>query len=124
MEAHLHGVSTRKVNDPVRALGADTGISKSEVSPICADLDAEVAAFRDRSLVATAFPCVFLDATSCQARVDRRVGAPVGGVPPRGGPRRPRGGPGLPAAAWAGGGVLARLPPPPRARGPGGGPRG
>jgi transposase-like protein len=29
MEAHLHGVSTRKVDDLVRALGADTGISKS-----------------------------------------------------------------------------------------------
>ncbi len=44
MEAYLHGVSTRKVDDLVRALGADTGISKSEVSRICADLDAEVAA--------------------------------------------------------------------------------
>ena len=32
MEACLHGVSTRKVDDPVQALGADTGISKSEVS--------------------------------------------------------------------------------------------
>jgi transposase-like protein len=32
MEAYLHGVSTRKVDDLVRALGADTGISKSEVS--------------------------------------------------------------------------------------------
>jgi putative transposase len=41
-------VSTRKVDDLVRALGADTGISTSEVSRICADLDAEVGAFRDR----------------------------------------------------------------------------
>jgi transposase-like protein len=32
MEAYLHGVSTRKVDDLVKALGADTGISKSEVS--------------------------------------------------------------------------------------------
>ena len=46
MEAYLHGVSTRKVDDLVRALGADTGISKSEVSRICKDLDAEVAASR------------------------------------------------------------------------------
>ena len=38
MEAYLHGVSTRKVDDLVK-LGADTGISKSEVSRICADLD-------------------------------------------------------------------------------------
>jgi putative transposase len=73
MEAYLHGVSTRKVDDLVRALGADTGISKSEVSRICADLDAEVAAFRDRSLAEQAFPYVFLDATYCKARVDRRV---------------------------------------------------
>jgi putative transposase len=73
MEAYLHGVSTRKVDDLVKALGADTGISKSEVSRICADLDAEVGAFRDRSLAGQAFPYVFLDATYCKARVDRRV---------------------------------------------------
>ena len=73
MEAYLHGVSTRKVDDLVRALGADTGISKSEVSRICADLDAEVAAFADRSLAEQAFPYVFLDATYCKARVNRRV---------------------------------------------------
>jgi hypothetical protein len=36
------GVNTRKVDDLVKALGAETGISKSEVSRICADLDAEV----------------------------------------------------------------------------------
>ncbi len=47
MEAYLHGVSTRKIDDLVKALGADTGISKSEVSRICQDLDGEVAAFRD-----------------------------------------------------------------------------
>jgi putative transposase len=73
MEAYLHGVSTRKVDDLVKALGADAGISKSEVSRICADLDAEVGAFRDRSLADQAFPYVFLDATYCKARVNRRV---------------------------------------------------
>jgi putative transposase len=73
MEAYLHGVSTRKVDDLVKALGADTGISKSEVSRICADLDQEVGAFRDRSLAEQAFPYVFLDATYCKARVNRRV---------------------------------------------------
>ncbi len=73
MEAYLHGVSTRKVDDLVRALGADSGISKSEVSRICADLDSEVAAFRDRPLTEIAFPYVFLDATYCKARVNRRV---------------------------------------------------
>jgi putative transposase len=73
MEAYLHGVSTRKVDDLVKALGADTGISKSEVSRICADLDIEVGAFRDRSLAEQSFPYVFLDATYCKARVNHRV---------------------------------------------------
>jgi hypothetical protein len=35
MEGHLHGVSTRQVDDPVKALSIDSGISKSEVSRIC-----------------------------------------------------------------------------------------
>ena len=73
MEAYLHGVSTRKVDDLVKALGADTGISKSEVSRICADLDHEVAAFRDRDLSGQEFPYVFLDATYCKSRVEHRV---------------------------------------------------
>ena len=73
MEAYLHGVSTRKVDDLVKALGADSGISKSEVSRICADLDEEVSAFRDRSLADVEFPYVFLDATYCKARINRRV---------------------------------------------------
>lgn len=73
MEAYLHGVSTRKVDDLVKALGADSGISKSEVSRICADLDAEVGSFTGRDLDAMDFPYVFLDATYCKARVNRRV---------------------------------------------------
>jgi putative transposase len=73
MEAYLHGTSTRKVDDLVKALGADSGISRSEVSRICADLDTEVAAFRDRSLAGQTFRYVFLDATYCKARVDHRV---------------------------------------------------
>lgn len=73
MEAYLHGVSTRKVDDLVKSLGADSGISKSEVSRICADLDAEVGAFRDRTLADSEYPYVFLDATYCKARVGHRV---------------------------------------------------
>ena len=73
MEAYLHGVSTRKVDDLVRALGADSGISKSEVSRICADLDGEVSAFRDRSLAGQSVPYVFVDATYFMAGVNRRV---------------------------------------------------
>jgi putative transposase len=73
MEAYVHGTSTRKVDDLVRALGVEAGISKSEVSRICAELDGEVAAFRSRSLTHTAFPYVFVDATYLKARVDGRV---------------------------------------------------
>jgi len=73
MEAYLHGVSTRKVDDLVKALGVDTGISKSEVSRICTELDGEVAAFRSRTLAHTSFPYVFVDATDLKARVDGRV---------------------------------------------------
>jgi len=73
MEAYLNGVSTRKVDDLVKALSADTGISKSEVSRICADLDLEVGVFTGRDLGATDFPYVFLDGTYCKARVNHRV---------------------------------------------------
>jgi putative transposase len=73
MEASVHGTSTRKVDDLVKALGVEAGISKSEVSRICGELDAEVAGFRSRPLSHTAFPYVFLDATYLKARVDGRV---------------------------------------------------
>ena len=69
MEAYVTGTSVRKVDNLVKALGADTGISKSEVSRICAELDEEVASFADRSLDEQTFPYVFLDATYCKARV-------------------------------------------------------
>jgi putative transposase len=73
MEAYVHGTSTRKVDDLVKALGVEAGLSKSEVSRICAELDGEVAAFRSRSLGHIGFPYVFLDATYLKARVAGRV---------------------------------------------------
>ncbi|HEY2562165.1 MAG TPA: IS256 family transposase [Acidimicrobiales bacterium] len=73
MEAYVHGVSTRKVDALVQALGADTGISKSEVSRICADMDGELEAFRSRDLGHVGFPYVFCDATYVKARVNGRV---------------------------------------------------
>jgi len=72
-EAYVHGVSTRKVDDLVAALGATAGISKSEVSRICAGLDAEMAAFRTRALGHVEFPYVFCDATYLKGRVDGQV---------------------------------------------------
>jgi transposase-like protein len=73
MEAYVHGVSTRKVDDLVRALGINAGISKSEVSRICEDLDTEMAAFRSRDLSAQEFAYVFLDATYLKGRVNHQV---------------------------------------------------
>jgi putative transposase len=67
MEAYVHGVSTRKVDDLVAALGIDTGVSKSQVSRICADLDRAVSEFRERRLDHIEFPYIFLDATYVKA---------------------------------------------------------
>jgi transposase-like protein len=72
MEAWVHGVSTRKVDDLVEALGASSGISKSEVSRICAELDRDLEAFRTRKLDGE-FPYLFADATYVKARVNGRV---------------------------------------------------
>jgi putative transposase len=71
-QAFVEGVSTRRVDDLVVAMGG-TRISKSEVSRICAQLDADVAAFRTRPLEEIAFPYVFLDATYCKVRINKRV---------------------------------------------------
>jgi putative transposase len=80
MEAYVHGVSTtRKVDDLVAALGVEAGISKSEVSRICAELDADVAAFTGRTLDHLAFPYVFLDATYCKVRLPGPGGTARGG---------------------------------------------
>jgi putative transposase len=68
MEAYVHGVSTRSVDDLVEAMGVDSGISKSEVSRICAGLDEVVGAFRNRRLDHVEFPYVYLDATYLHVR--------------------------------------------------------
>ena len=68
MEAYVAGVSTRSVDDLVAALGIDSGISKSEVSRICAGLDEVVGAFRTRPLDHVEFPYVYLDATYLHVR--------------------------------------------------------
>jgi putative transposase len=92
MEAYVHGVSTRKVDDPVAALGVDTGISKSEVSRICAGLDEQVAAYDTRPLEHCAFPPV----SRCdllQGAAQRPGGVPSGRDRHRSQCRRPSRGP-------------------------------
>ncbi len=70
-EAYVHGVSTRKVDDLVKALGMG-GISKSRVSELCERLDEEVERFRGRPLEGS-YPYVWIDATYVKARQDGRV---------------------------------------------------
>ena len=74
MEAFVHGVSTRKVDDLVAALGIDAGVSKSQVSRICAELDQAVSEFRERRLDHIDFPYVFVDATVRHEAPYDRVG--------------------------------------------------
>lgn len=71
-EAYVLGVSTRRVEDLVEALGITT-MSKSQVSRICAALDTEVEAFRDRSLAGETYPYLWLDATYVKVREGGRV---------------------------------------------------
>jgi putative transposase len=53
-EAYVQGVSTRSVDELVRAMGM-TGISKSQVSRLCGEIDGKIAAFLDRPLARTLF---------------------------------------------------------------------
>jgi putative transposase len=73
MEAYVHGVSTRAVDELVAALGVSSGISRSEVSRICSQLDEVVDSFRERRLNHVAFPYVYLDATYLHVRENHQV---------------------------------------------------
>ena len=70
-EAYLKGVSTRKVDALLKALGL-TGIDKSSVSRICKELDHTVEEFRNRSLQES-YPYVWLDAMYLKVRQNHRV---------------------------------------------------
>ena len=70
-EAYVLGVSTRKVDELVQALGM-TGLSKSSVSALCQGLDERVEAFRNRTLSGP-FPYVWLDAKYLKVREGDRV---------------------------------------------------
>jgi len=70
-EAYVHGVSTRAVDDLVQAMGA-SGVSKSQVSRLCAELDERVGAFLNRPIEGE-WPYLWLDATYVKARQDGRI---------------------------------------------------
>ena len=63
MEAYIGGVSTRKVDSLVAALGSQSGISKWQVSRICQDINQQVETFLGRSLESSSHAYVYLDAT-------------------------------------------------------------
>ena len=70
-EAYVHGVSTRSVDDLVKAMGM-TGISKSQVSRLCEEIDGRVKAFLDRPIEGE-WPYLWLDATYVKVRQNSRV---------------------------------------------------
>jgi transposase-like protein len=73
MTAYITGTSTRKVDDLVKALGCDSGVSRSTVSRICTQIDADVTVLRTRRLDHQPFVYVWLDATYVHVRENRRV---------------------------------------------------
>src|ERR671916_697549 len=70
-EAYIHGVSTRAVDDLVRAMGG-TGISKSQVSRLCEDIDERVQAFLSRPIEGH-WPYLWIDATYLKSRQGGRI---------------------------------------------------
>jgi len=70
-EAWIAGVSTRRVDDLVQAMGL-TGISKSQVSKLCKDIDERVGAFLERPLDGE-WPYLWLDATYLKVREGGRI---------------------------------------------------
>lgn len=70
-EAYIEGVSTRKVDELVKALGME-GISKSQVFRLCQELDDHLTRFRERELPGE-YPYVWLDAKVVKVRQDGRV---------------------------------------------------
>lgn len=71
-QCYVEGVSTRRVDDIAKAMGIE-GISKSQVSRICAELDDVVQAWRDRPLDADAYPFVWIDALYVKVREAGRI---------------------------------------------------
>jgi transposase-like protein len=71
VEAYVHGVSTRHVEDLVQAMGM-TGISKSEVSRLVKELDGMVESFRSRPLTGR-YPYIWIDAMYEKVRENGRV---------------------------------------------------
>ncbi|MCJ2109423.1 IS256 family transposase [Methylobacterium sp. E-041] len=70
-EAYIQGISTRSVDDLVQAMGG-TGVSKSQVSRLCQEIDERVGAFLDRPIEGE-WPYLWIDATYVKVRQDGRI---------------------------------------------------
>jgi len=70
-EAYVHGISTRSVDDLVKSLGMD-GISKSQVSRLCEELDERVQTFLERPIEGD-WPYLWIDATYVKVRQNGRI---------------------------------------------------
>ena len=70
-EACIHGGSTRSVDDLVKALGM-SGVSKSQVGRLCAEIDEQVTAFLDRPLEGD-WPSLWIDATYLKVRQNGQI---------------------------------------------------
>jgi putative transposase len=70
-EAYVHGVSTRSVDDLIKAMGM-TGISKSQVSRLCEEIDEKMKAFLSRPIEGD-WPYLWVDATYVKARESGRI---------------------------------------------------
>jgi len=70
-EADVHGVSTRSVDELVKAMGM-TGISKSQVSRLCEEIDEKVKAFLSRPIEGD-WPYLWIDATYVKVRQSGRI---------------------------------------------------
>ena len=71
-QAYVEGVSTRRVDDLVRSLGCE-GISKSQVSRICSELDTVVTSFLGRPLDSGPYRYLWLDALTQRVREEGRI---------------------------------------------------
>ena len=70
-EAYIQGISTRSVDDLVKAMGME-GISKSQVSRLCGEIDERVQSFLSRPIEGE-WPYIWLDATYVKARRDHHI---------------------------------------------------
>src|SRR4051812_26641517 len=107
-EAYVQGISTRSIDELVKALGM-SGVSKSQVSRLCGELDERVGAFLGRAIEGD-WPYLWIDATYVKTREAGRIVSVAVIVAVGGHTHGPRGGVGVEGGGSGGGPVLAEVP--------------